>query len=74
MRAKLKFDLTEPEERRAHAQCVNANKMACFIWELQYNFWRKWEHDDSQFNLKTYREALSELLDEHNINIDELMN
>jgi hypothetical protein len=53
---------------------MKATDMAMFIWELKHNFWRKWKHDDSDFNLETYREALGELLDEYNINPDELTN
>jgi hypothetical protein len=46
--------------------------MAGFIWELKHNFWRKWKHNEEDFTLDNYKEALAELLDEHNINIDEL--
>ena len=53
---------------------MKATDMAMFIWELKHNFWRKWKHDDSDFNLRTYREALGEMLDEYNINPDELTN
>jgi len=53
---------------------MKATDMAMFIWELKHNFWRKWKHDDSDFNLETYKEALGELLDEYNINPDELTN
>ena len=47
--------------------------MAMFIWELKHNFWRQWKHDETDFNLETYKEALADLLDEHSINVDELI-
>ena len=72
MKAKLEFNLLEPEEAQAHLQCVKANKMACFIWELKHNFWRKWKHNETDFNLDSYKEALTDLMEEHNINPDEL--
>ncbi len=72
MKATLTFDLDDPQDVESHLQCVNANKMAGFIWELKHNFWRKWKHDDSDFNLDTYKEALADLMDEWNINADEL--
>ena len=73
-KATIEFDLNEPEDRTEHLRCVKALDMACFIWELKHNFWRKWKHDDSDFNLDTYKEALHELMEEHNINPDELTN
>jgi len=72
MKAKLEFDIDNPEDKQALKQCVNAEKMAGFIWELKFNFWRRWKHDESDFNLDTYKEALYDLMQEHNINPDEL--
>ena len=72
MKATLTFDLDDPQDVESHLQCVKAAKMAGFIWELKHNFWRKWKHDDVDFNLDTYKEALHELMEEHNINPDEL--
>ena len=72
MKATIEFNLDEMDDVHRHHVCVNASKMACFIWELKHNFWRKWKHDDADFNLDTYKEALHELMEEHNINPDEL--
>ena len=72
MKATIEFNLDEPDDVHRHRECVNASKMAYFIWELKHNFWRKWKHDDVDFNLDTYKEALYELMEEHNINPDEL--
>jgi len=70
----LEYDLEDQDSEMAMKRAMKAGDMASFIFELQYNFWRKWKHDDSNFNLDTYRAALNELLDDHNINIDELIN
>ena len=72
MKATLTFDLDDPQDVESHLQCVKAAKMAGFIWELKHNFWRKWKHNDEDFNLDTYKEALHELMEEHTINPDEL--
>jgi hypothetical protein len=72
MKAILKFDLENPEDRMSHLRCVKSSDMACFIWELKHNFWRKWKHDETDFNLDNYKEALYELMEEHNINTYEL--
>lgn len=68
----LEYDLNNRDEEMAMKRAMKSADMAMFIWELQHNFLRKWKHDDSDFNLETYREALSDLLDEYNINMDEL--
>jgi hypothetical protein len=75
-KATIKYDLSNADDVMEMKQSMQASAMAMFIWELKHNFWRKWKHDDSDFNLGTYREALvlSEMLDEYNINPDELTN
>ena len=72
MKATLTFDLNDQEEVDSHLRCIKAAEMAGFIWQLKNNFWRKWKHNEENFTLDNYKEALAELLDEHNINIDEL--
>ena len=73
-KATIKYDLSNADDVMEMKQSMRAGSMAMFIWELKHNFWRKWKHDDSDFNLRTYREALGEMLDEYNINPDELTN
>ena len=68
----LEYDLTNADDEMAMKRAMKSTDMAMFIWELKHSFWRKWKHDDTNFNLDTYRESLGELLEEHNINIDEL--
>jgi hypothetical protein len=73
MKAILKFDLDNPEDKIDHLRCVHSTDMAMFIWELKHNFWRKWKHDETDFNLDNYKDALYELMQEYNINIDNLI-
>jgi hypothetical protein len=73
MKAILKFDLEDHEDRISYMKCVKASDMANFIWELKHNFWRKWKHDETDFTLDNYKEELYELMNEHNINMDELI-
>jgi len=67
MRAILKFNLDNEDDRIAHKQCMEAADMAQFIWELKVNFWRKWKHDETDFTLENYREDLNDLLNEFKI-------
>tara|TARA_R110002096_G_scaffold353470_1_gene546730 strand:- start:490 stop:717 length:228 start_codon:yes stop_codon:yes gene_type:complete len=69
----IEYNLDVREDEIAMKRAMKSTDMAMFIWELQHNFWRKWKHDDTDFNLDTYRESLGDLLDEYNINIDELI-
>jgi len=73
MKAILEFDLDDHDEAKRHLRCVHSTDMAAFIWELNHNFWRKWKHDETDFNLDNYKEALSELMADHNIDIDNLI-
>jgi len=73
MKATLEFNLDDHDDKQNHLRCVQATNMASFIWELKHNFWRKWKHDETDFNLFNYKEALSELMYEYNINVDELI-
>jgi len=73
MKGVLEYNLDNVDEDMAMKRAMKAGDMASFIFQLQHNFWRKWKHDDSDFNIDTYREALSELMEEYNINIDELI-
>jgi len=68
----IEYDLSDPDDEKAMKRAMKATDMASFIWELKHNFWRQWKHDETDFNLDNYKQALSDLLWEHNINIDEL--
>jgi len=73
MKAILKFNLDNPEDRKEHMMCMKSSNMASFIWELQHNFWRQWKHDEDNFTLDNYKDALLQLLNDHNINVDKLV-
>ena len=64
------FKTNDPMEVK---RLSKAGDMAFFIWELVHNFWRKWKHDETDFNVDNYREELADLLTEHNIDIDDLV-
>ena len=70
MKAKLTFDLESHEDTMSLKQCVKANDMAAFIWELTHNGWREFKHTDYDYQ-KAWGK-IHELLEEHNINIDEI--
>jgi len=68
MIAKLTFDLIEPDESDSLKRALMADEMASFIWELRYNFFRKYEYvDDDEAEASWYTvqkdilQAISEL-------------
>ena len=71
MKAILNFDLNDPEDRMAHMRCVKSLDMANFIFELTHNGWRDFKHTDYDYE-KAWKK-INALLEEHNINIDDLI-
>ena len=69
MKAILEFDLNDADDKLNHLRCIHSTDMAAFIWELEHNFWRKWKHDETDFNLDNYKDELSDLMNEYNIDI-----
>lgn len=61
------FKSNEPQEIKRIAK---SNDMASFIWELVHNGWR--EFKNSSYDYEKAWDKIHELLEEHNIDIDEL--
>jgi len=81
-KAILEFDLNDHDDKMAHLRCVKSIDMALVLFEISYNLKKKCENicegmeaDSDQFDgVYTVFQQISELLDEHGINIDELIN
>lgn len=83
-KAKLEFDLNEPDDRTAHLRAVKSLDMASFIFQLTSNTKRELEreletYEFQNIQLKDYEvlnkvfEKIHEMVDEYGINIDELI-
>ena len=66
---KAVFRTSNPQEQKI---IVKANDMAMFIWELVHNGWREFKHTDYEYE-KAWGK-IHQLLEEHNIDIDDLVN
>jgi hypothetical protein len=66
---KAVFRTDDPQEQKI---LVKANDMAMFIWELVHNGWREFKHTDYDYE-KAWGK-IHDLLEEHNIDIDDLVN
>jgi hypothetical protein len=79
-KAILKYDLTDNDDRLDHMRAVKSFDLALSLWQIIYNTRKGIEHelefkDMTNYELldKVYGEIL-DILDRHNINIDELIN
>jgi len=77
MKAKLKFNLEFPDERRAHMRCVKSTDMAIVLFDILYNAKKKIHHqNESEAFVEGIDSTLNyirELCEDLNINIDELL-
>ena len=78
MKAKLTFDLDDIDDKMAHERCVKSTDMASILFEMSTNARKRiimgsengeeyYKGVDDVFN------KFRELMEEHNINIDELI-
>ena len=76
MKAKLSFDLNEPEDITAHLRCVKATDMALAMWTFTGKLRRLVDEseDGKYLDEKYVWEAWQEALDEYDVNIDNLIN
>ena len=77
MKAKLKFNLEFPDERKAHMRCVKSTDMAIVLFDILYNAKKKIHHEnESEAFLEGIDSTLNyirELCEDRNINIDDLL-
>ena len=78
MKATLKFDLTDFEQRIEHLRCVKATNMYLVLWKFMANSKRRLEDREYSGDTSIYDgidacfEEIQKLLKEQNINLDEL--
>lgn len=78
-KAILKFDLNDPEDVMLHNRCVKSTDMAIAIWEICHNTKKglEWSFENKEIDkyeaLELVYEKIYEILNEHNINSDELI-
>ena len=61
----------ESEDETEIKRLSKSADMALFIWELVHNGWREFEGTDYDYN-KSW-DKIAQLLEKHNINIDDLI-
>jgi len=76
MKAKLTFNLEDPDDAMAHLRCVKATDMALAMWTFTGKLRRLVDtsEDGKYLDEKYVWEAWQEALSEHDISIDNLIN
>ncbi len=75
----LKFDLNEPDDRMSHLRAVKSLDLSLAIWDIVHNTKKglEWSMEGKEIDkyeaLEMVYEKIYEILDEHNIKIDELI-
>jgi len=80
MKAQLNFDMDEPDDRMEHLRCLKSLDMSLVLWELNFNSKKGFENKislspemDAYDVLDMIFDEFRSLLDEHDINIDKLV-
>ena len=79
-KATLEFDLNEPDDVLAHLRAVKSLDLALALWDIVHNTKKglEWSMEGKEIDkydaLELVYEKIHEILKEHNINTDELIN
>jgi hypothetical protein len=79
-KAILEFNLNEPDDIIAHKRAVKSLDLTLALWEIIHNTKKgiEWSMEEKEIDkydaLELVYKKIYEILDEHNINIDELIN
>jgi hypothetical protein len=82
MKAKLEYDLNNPDDRMAHLRAVKSLDMASVLFDITKNLRKKVERqyesiddtpDDVFDGINTVFNEIYNILESNNINIDELI-
>jgi hypothetical protein len=79
-KATLEFDLNDSDDMIAHLRAVKSLDMAMALWEIVHNTKKglEWSMEGQEIDkydaLELVYKKIHEILDDHNINTDELIN
>ena len=75
----LKYDLNDSDDAMAHMRAVKSLDMALALWDITHNTKKniEWSLESKELNkyevLDLIYERIYEILDEHNIKLDDLI-
>lgn len=64
---------TDNENEEQVLKCLaKSSDMANCLWQLKHNFWRQWKHCEETLSINDLNEKITELFEQHRIDIDDL--
>lgn len=76
MKATIEFNLADKDERMANLRCLKSLDMAIVLFEIHHNLYKRLEVEGAdKYNdgVLAVIDRIDSLLEEHNINLDELI-
>lgn len=78
MKAKLEFDLDNPDDKIAHMRCVKATDMALMLWDIKQKIRSKLKYsndlsEDELHQWEVMQDEFYSIADDYGINLDELI-
>ena len=79
-KATLKYDLTDPEEFMSHLRAIKSLDMALALWDITHNTKKNLHQSIGDKDLSPHDaidevyKKIFEILEDHNINTEELIN
>ena len=78
MKANLKFDLDNPEDRVDHMRCVKATDMALMLWDIKQKIRSKLKYsddlsEDELHQWEVMQDEFYSIADDYGINLDLLI-
>jgi hypothetical protein len=78
MKAKLEFDLDNPDDRMGHMRCVKATNMALMLWDIKQKIRSKLKYsndlsEDELHQWEVMQDEFYSIADDYGINLDELI-
>jgi len=78
MKAKLEFDLDNPDDRMGHMRCVKATDMALMLWDIKQKIRSKLKYsndlsEDELHQWEVMQDEFYSIADDYGINLDLLI-
>jgi hypothetical protein len=78
MKAKLEFDLDNPDDKMAHMRCIKATDMALMLWDIKQKIRRKLKYnedlsEDELHQWEVMQDEFYSIADDYGINLDLLI-
>ena len=78
MKAKLEFDLDNPDDKMEHMRCIKATDMALMLWDIKQKIRSKLKYsedlsEDELHQWEVMQDEFYSIASDYGINLDELI-